>query len=249
MAETTADVDTGYELVELYGGAMKVLIPKGFANMGSIYPIPDNQEVFRSTSTKTNIIIELVERLEPGSYTLPEEVAAQLETSSDTNKEELSAVLYHLHDMCTSNGDTYEILDLPKPYPVQLIPSPAYTCQALVTAKGKISDTQRLLNMLSDSTQQATSTSTSTSTGTAGTTGTTITTPITEHESTSTCHFFLVRLAQYGTDILVYINVPHDMLEESGVPGAVAQEEMRAHDIMANMMRSLGIIDYSLFGG
>lgn len=34
MAETTADVDTGYELVELYGGAMKVLIPKGFANMG-----------------------------------------------------------------------------------------------------------------------------------------------------------------------------------------------------------------------
>lgn len=34
MAESTTDSDTGYELAELYGGAMKVLIPKGFANMG-----------------------------------------------------------------------------------------------------------------------------------------------------------------------------------------------------------------------
>lgn len=98
--------------------------------------------------------------------------------------------------------------------------------------------------MPSDSSLQATSTSTTTDTA-----GTTVTASVTGHETTSTCHFFLVRLAQYGTDILVYINVPHDMLEESGVPGAVAQEEMRAHDIMANMMRSLGIIDYGLFGG
>ncbi|EFQ97366.1 hypothetical protein MGYG_00405 [Nannizzia gypsea CBS 118893] len=243
MAEAV-DPDTGYMLTELYGGAMKVLIPKGFANIGSIFPIPDNQEVFRSTSTKTNIIIELVERLEPGSYTLPEEVVSQLETSSDSNQVELGAVLYHLHDMCTANGDTYEILDPPKPYPVQLIPSPAYTCQALVTSKGQLSDTQRLLNMHSQSSPQAALTSTP-----AGTTGTTVTAPVPQQETTSTCHFFLVRLAQYGTDILVYINVPHDKLEESGVPGAVAQEEMRAHDIMANMMRSLGIIDYSLFGG
>ncbi|KAM5443373.1 hypothetical protein MferCBS31731_001694 [Microsporum ferrugineum] len=229
------EAGNGYALTELYGGAMKVLIPKGFTNMGSIYPIPDNQEVFRSTSTKTNIIIELVERLEPDSCTLPEETAAQLETP-DANKDDLSAVLYHLHDMCTSNGDSYEILDSPKPYPVQLIPAPAYTCQALVTSKGKISDSQRMLNMLS---QNA---------GPTPSSGLTAAAPAAERESTSTCHFFLVRLAQYGTDILVYINVPHDMLEESGVPGAVAQEEMRAHGIMANMMRSLGVVDYSLFG-
>ncbi|KAK2841648.1 hypothetical protein FQN49_006045 [Arthroderma sp. PD_2] len=232
--------DNGYALTGLYGGAMKVLIPKGFSNVGAVYPIPDNQEVFRSTATKTNIIIELVDRLEPGSYTLPAEAAAQLTTNAEAewtttaeaNKDDLSAVLYHLHDMCTANGDSYEILDSPKPYPVQLIPAPAYTCQALVTSKTRVPD--NLPPSITSSQPQ----SQTPSSGSA----------INERESTSTCHFFLVRLAQYSTDILVYINVPHDMLEESGVPGAVAQEEMHAHGIMANMMRSLGIVDYGLFG-
>ncbi|KAF3490557.1 uncharacterized protein GIQ15_00074 [Arthroderma uncinatum] len=211
----------------------------------AIYPIPDNQEVFRSTVTKTNIIVELVDRLEPGSYTLPAETAAQLtassagsewSTSTEVSKEDLSAVLYHLHDMCTANGDSYEILDSPKPYPVQLIPAPAYTCQALVTSKIRVPDNLPSSNTSAQASSEPPS-SGSTATGT-----------INERESTSTCHFFLVRLAQYGTDILVCINVPHDMLEESGVPGAVAQEEMHAHGIMANMMRSLGVVDYGLFG-
>ncbi|KAK2738563.1 hypothetical protein FQN57_006986 [Myotisia sp. PD_48] len=243
-----------YHLADLYGGAMKVLIPKGFTNIGQIYPIPDNQEIFRSTKTKTNIVIELVERLQPGDYNLPQEDLARISTQtpgqypvthSETTIEDFKTVLCHIHDICAANKDKYEILDPPKPYPVLLIPAPAYTCQVLIRSKIRVAAPADGASPGSGSVIASGSVS---GAGESGSATSSTSAAFTERETTGTCHFFLVRLAQFGTDILVHINVPHDDLEESGGPGAIAREELHAHQIMAEMMRSLGVLDYGLFG-
>ncbi|OAX83108.1 hypothetical protein ACJ72_02533 [Emergomyces africanus] len=200
-------------------------------------PVPDNQEAFMSDTTRTSILVEINERLNlpqlqqihpqqavassSTTTTTNPTAAAALATSNtispsntttdDTLAQDLNATAFHLHEVCEISGDSYEILDNPRPIQLPRLPGvPAYMAQALLT-----SSTRR----------QGAATA----------------------AATSTCHFLLIRLKEKSTDIIAYIVVPHAGLENAADAGAVAREEMFAHEAMAKVVESFEIRDYGLF--
>jgi hypothetical protein len=49
------------EIVQLFGGAIEVILPKSILIASTVRQIPDNQEVFLSTTSDDLIIIELLQ--------------------------------------------------------------------------------------------------------------------------------------------------------------------------------------------
>jgi len=66
--------------------------------------------------------------------------------------------------------------------------------------------------------------------------------------STHTCHFLLVRLAAQATDLLVFVNVPHEEFDLSGDPRGLSKEEEMAAALVAKMAETLEIRNWGLFG-
>lgn len=52
-----------YQPISLYGGAVTVSIPTGFADVSTIRQVPDNQEVYLSQTGFASIIFDLTERV------------------------------------------------------------------------------------------------------------------------------------------------------------------------------------------
>ncbi|PGH04375.1 hypothetical protein GX51_03534 [Blastomyces parvus] len=198
-------------------------------------PVPDNQEAFMSNTTRTSILIEITERLNLPQFqqihpqqpeapsntdaatvatTTPSNMAPSNTTTDDPIAQDLNATAFHLHEVCEISGDSYEILDNPRPIQLPKLPgTPAYLAQALLTSNGRP--------------------------GAAASTAAVA--------ATSTCHFLLIRLREKSTDIIAYIVVPHAGLENAADAGAVAREEMFAHEAMAKVVESFEIRDYGLF--
>lgn len=129
--------------------------------------------------------------------------------------QDLNATAFHLHEVCEISGDSYEILDNPRPIQLPKLPGvPAYIAQALLTSSAR----------------QGGATAAAAAAA-----------------ATSTCHFLLIRLKEKSTDIIAYIVVPHAGLENGADAGAVAREEMFAHEAMAKVVESFEIRDYGLF--
>ncbi|KAK2777913.1 hypothetical protein FQN52_002957 [Onygenales sp. PD_12] len=215
-------------------------------------PVPDNQEAFMSNTTHTNILTEITERLELDPQQLQEQLQSQPATASSSSStsaiptqpttqslantnindpltQDLTAAAHHLHELCEVSGDSYEILDAPRPINLPKIPNArAYLAQALLTSRPRYHQQQQ---------QQPQGISAALS-ATAAPPGT---------GETSTCHFLLIRLKEKSTDIIVYIVVPHAVLESGGDPAAVAREEMFAHEAMGRIVDSFEIRDYGLF--
>ncbi|OJD09875.1 hypothetical protein AJ78_08886 [Emergomyces pasteurianus Ep9510] len=199
-------------------------------------PVPDNQEAFMSNTTRTSILIEITERLSLPQLqqTRPQQAVATSSTTTaaaaaaaatsnispsntttdDTMAQDLNATAFHLHEVCEISGDSYEILDNPRPIQLPKLPGvPSYMAQALLTSSAR---------------QGGVSTAAAAA-------------------ATSTCHFLLIRLKEKSTDIIAYIVVPHGGLENAADAGAVAREEMFAHEAMAKVVESFEIRDYGLF--
>ncbi|KAK2802831.1 hypothetical protein FQN50_007237 [Emmonsiellopsis sp. PD_5] len=211
-------------------------------------PVPDNQEAFMSNTTHTSILTEITERLELDPHQLQEQLQSQPATASSSTSsatptiqslantnindpltQDLTATAHHLHELCEVSGDSYDILDSPRPINLPKIPNaPAYLAQALLTSR------PRYHHQL----QQPQGISAALSATAAAPPGT---------GETSTCHFLLIRLKEKSTDIIVYIVVPHAELESGGDPAAVAREEMFAHEAMGRVVDSFEIRDYGLF--
>ena len=47
---------------DLYGGAMKIMLPPSYDDVSDFRPVPDNQEVFADRVSNDSIIIEILER-------------------------------------------------------------------------------------------------------------------------------------------------------------------------------------------
>lgn len=47
---------------DLYGGALKIMLPPGYDDVSDFRPVPDNQEVFADRFSNDSIIIEILER-------------------------------------------------------------------------------------------------------------------------------------------------------------------------------------------
>ncbi|KAL1956180.1 hypothetical protein VTO42DRAFT_7527 [Malbranchea cinnamomea] len=206
-----------YLSTPLFGGAIRVDLPEGFMDMSRLRQVPDNQEVFASNTTRTNIIIEITERVERSAWetTTDGGTTAPLSPADEDSK----AVLYHLNDICEVNQDAYRVLDAPKYHSIPKVAAPALITRALVSTK------VRKPRLGSEGEQLV----------------------IQEEEATATIHLFVIRLVQRRADILVHVNVPHEELESTGDPNAVVGEESRAQDIMAQMMKTFEILDYGLF--
>ncbi|KAK2796405.1 hypothetical protein FQN51_009389 [Onygenales sp. PD_10] len=213
-------------------------------------PVPDNQEAFMSNTTHTNILTEITERLELDPQQLQEQLQSQPAIASSSSAsaiptqpttqslantnindpltQDLTAAAHHLHELCEVSGDSYEILDAPRPINLPKIPNaPAYLAQALLTSRPRYHQQQQQPQGIS-----AALSATAAPPGTG---------------ETSTCHFLLIRLKEKSTDIIVYIVVPHAVLESGGDPAAVAREEMFAHEAMGRIVDSFEIRDYGLF--
>ncbi|PGH29885.1 hypothetical protein GX50_07355 [[Emmonsia] crescens] len=194
-------------------------------------PVPDNQEAFMSNTTRTSILIEITERLNlpqlqqthtpqtaatsTATTTTTSSISPSNTTTDDTMAQDLNATAFHLHEVCEISGDSYEILDNPRPIQLPKLPGvPAYIAQALLTSSAR----------------QGGATAAAAAAA-----------------ATSTCHFLLIRLKEKSTDIIAYIVVPHAGLENGADAGAVAREEMFAHEAMAKVVESFEIRDYGLF--
>jgi hypothetical protein len=196
----------------------KCLAAKAILWKSNIRQVPNHQEVFLSNTTLTSIVIEINERLDQEASTSIADGSVQMDVES--LPEDIRAALLHLHEICYVNGDSYEILDSPRSIELANLKVPAYVGQALITSR-----------------TQARGGAGNGSFETPGVL-----------PATSTCHFLLIRLLEQQTDILVQVIVPHAELEASATVGAVAQEEMFAHGIMARLITSLDIKDWGLFG-
>ena len=144
-----------------------------------------------------------------------------------------------MQEVCSLNGDRFETVEPPMRRADHVIVAPAYTCQSEIFASVMMPNPS--VSDAADASTVAAVTATSGGSGGGGA-------PAVEREVATMCYMFLVRIAKYGTDILVYINVPREPLERSGVPGAVAQEESYGREIMERIIQSLEIVDYGLFG-
>ncbi|KKZ66211.1 hypothetical protein EMCG_08099 [[Emmonsia] crescens] len=195
-------------------------------------PVPDNQEAFMSNTTRTSILIEITERLNlpqlqqthtpqtaaTSTTTTTSSISPSNTTTDDTMDPDLKATAFHLHEVCEISGDSYEILDNPRSIQLPKLPGvPAYIAQALLTSSAR----------------QGSAPAAAAAAAAAAT--------------TSTCHFLLIRLKEKSTDIIAYIVVPHAGLENGADAGAVAREEMFAHEAMAKVVESFEIRDYGLF--
>ncbi|KAI1915675.1 hypothetical protein LOZ58_000101 [Ophidiomyces ophidiicola] len=131
----------GYSRTPLFGGALTAEIPNVFKDMSNVRPIPDNQEVFASSVSDTNIIIELVERLERDSEAARVPLVRILGRESLGNlSDDEFAILAHMHDICKANQERFELVEAPKLCTVQHIPDPSYLCKLKLVSRMVICD-------------------------------------------------------------------------------------------------------------
>ncbi|OJD24813.1 hypothetical protein ACJ73_03819 [Blastomyces percursus] len=189
-------------------------------------PVPDNQEAFMSNTTRTSIIIEITERLDlPQLQQIhPQQPGATATTTtsnispSNTTTDDSIA-----QDLNATAFHLHEVCDISGDrYEILDNPRPIQ----LPKLPGVPAYMAQAL--LTSSTRQG------------GPLAATM-------AATSTCHFLLVRLKEKSTDIIAYIVVPHAGLENAADAGAVAREEMFAHEAMAKVVESFEIKDYGLF--
>lgn len=188
--------------------------------------MPDHQEVFLSSNTLSNLIIEINQRVSEQDAlnasakftrgTVPPSGCATPQVIDH------GACLYHLVDFCDAQ-DKIEVISSPEridvpgvssssPAPVQIN---AYKCASSITTQKR--DAHR------DSTDGP------------------------PPSSTVTCHYLLIRLEEQETDILAWFNVPHDEFLENGDVQGLTNEIDLAKSTIDALASKLEIKDWGLF--
>ena len=62
------------------------------------------------------------------------------------------------------------------------------------------------------------------------------------------CHYLLVRLEKQKTDLLVFMNVPHDEFDTKGDPAGLSREEELATGFVDKLLETLEVKNWGLFG-
>lgn len=62
-----------------------------------------------------------------------------------------------------------------------------------------------------------------------------------------TCHYLMVRLEKQETDLLVFVNVPHDEFDAQGNPRGLSREEEVASGLIDRMVEVLEVKSWGLF--
>ncbi|EED17470.1 Ran-interacting protein Mog1, putative [Talaromyces stipitatus ATCC 10500] len=230
-----------------FGGAITGAVPHGWIDGSTLREVPDHQEMFLSPTTLSNLIFEINEYVpKPSSSGISgvnSGVDVELPTAvnTSTDSDDVAAAMYHILDIC-DDDDTMEVVREPKRVVLRRLSSApvyAYAGSVRFTSPRK----QRR-----DSGIQRQNDTVSTGTGdTAAAAASGSALPIPDR-STNSCHFLLVRLPAQRTDLLVWVNVPHDEFLAQGNEGGLASEEKLAEDVIGKFVEVLDVKDWGLLG-
>ncbi|CRG87796.1 Ran-interacting protein Mog1, putative [Talaromyces islandicus] len=236
---------TQFQERPLFGGAITGTIPQGWLDASDLRQVPDHQEIFLSATTLSNLIVEINE------YVSAQEAppaAAGPGSGTDEENKGVSAALYHLQDLCDED-DTMAIVSAPRR--VQLDRLIASSSAAGVTISisayaGVVKyTTPKRQRGPHQHQQHIAANSNNNSIGDATASSSAAATP---KNSVHSCHFLLVRLPEKQTDLLVFVNVPHDEFDAQGDSGALAREEAVASELVRKFVETIDVVDWNLFG-
>ncbi|CAL9732525.1 nuclear import protein Mog1p [Monosporozyma unispora] len=128
--------------VQLYGGAIATVIPQGFLDASMLREVPDTQEVYVNSRSKSDdfndglgfnesVIIDLLQRVE--------------------EEDDKKALDFHLKEIADLNGSTeWELLKYDNKFDQLATPSAAQTCIFLETAYkwGKVSEKEIVISCI-----------------------------------------------------------------------------------------------------
>ncbi|KAL6239128.1 hypothetical protein BDW75DRAFT_227476 [Aspergillus navahoensis] len=221
---------------DLYGGAIKAIIPERWLDASSLRQIPDHQELFLSPTTLSNLIFEINERVSEDTAlsalqsTPNQEILEILGSNPGATPETVdkAAALYHLNDIRDGDWDALRIVTPPQQVSVQKLPSAkSYkgVAQIISTAVPRSGVAPSIGGAAAGSSAD----------------GALISSVI--------VHYLLVRLEEQETDVLVFFNVPHKEFDEKGDPRGLLEEEELASETINGLVDSLEVVDWGLFGG
>jgi hypothetical protein len=156
-------------------------------------------------------------------------------SGGNVQDEDCAAALYHLRDLCDA-GDSMDIIKPPRSVEVPKLStssSPPATAYAGVVLFKTPNPKWRTGSLETPAPPPV-----FTATGSASSL----------QLVAYSCCFLLVRLPQQTTDLLVYINVPHEEFEKSGDSEGLAEEEAMASRLLDEFERTLEVRDWDLFG-
>jgi hypothetical protein len=168
--------------------------------------------------------------------TLTEQSVPPNGAHSNAQTEDIAAALYHLRDIC-DEGDTMQVINTPHPVSLKRfgsssVPVPAYA--------GLVSFTSpRNRQKGRGATAGGAPVSIDGDTASSSASGPQL--------ATYSCHFLLVRLEPQRTDLLVFVNVPHEEFDLHGDPRALSKEEELASDLVGKFVETLEVKNWDLF--
>ncbi|KAL4892623.1 hypothetical protein BDV59DRAFT_179320 [Aspergillus ambiguus] len=214
-----------------YGGAIKGVIPQGWIDGSSLREVPDHQELFLSPTTLSSQIFEINQRVtEDEAKSVLQRTQPALAAEASDESLDKAAALYHLNDLC-DESDKLEVVVAP-----QVVAMGRFAAGAPSAYRG--------VAMMTTPKRQRRGPGVDSSVGGA-TAGSSVDGALATRTS---CHYLLVRLKPQETDLLVFVNVPHEEFERAGDPRALATEEELAEEVISGLVKELEVQDWSLFG-
>ncbi|KAJ5814727.1 hypothetical protein N7474_006504 [Penicillium riverlandense] len=244
---------------DFFGGAIRGVVPQGWIDGSTLREVPDHQELFLSPTTLSTLIIEINQRVPRdealSTLTMLDHQQPPLHGSSTSNTAstetiDQAAALYHLHDVC-EEGDTMQVVTPPQRVHLsRLLPSsspsssfPAYRGVVSFTTPSRQRPGGRVPSSV-DGVAASTSIAPSAAVSGASLSGEMEGVPQT---SRLTCHYLVVRLEPQATDLVVFLNVPHEEFDQSGDPRGLSKEEVVAEELIETLVQKLEVCDWGLF--
>jgi hypothetical protein len=184
----------------------------------------------------SNLIVEINE------YVSAQEAPPPAGAAAGTEEEKIgvAAALYHLQDLCDED-DTMEVINAPRR--VQLNRLAASSSAAGVTISAFAGVVKYTTPKKQRGPHQHQISTNSSGDATAGSSA-----AATPQKSVHSSHFLLVRLLEKETDLLLFVNVPHDEFDVQGDSGALAREEALASELVGRLIETIDVVDWNLFG-
>ncbi|KAK5686713.1 hypothetical protein LTS12_029031 [Elasticomyces elasticus] len=215
-----------YTQQDFYGGAIVGAIPAGWLDSSTLREVPDHQEIYLSPTTLSNFIFELNQAVSNEDALASVSGDTNNGTETETEAIDKAAATYHLHDLC-DEGDTVQTIVAP-----QRVTLAKFAPETLVRAYGGVVSFTTPKKQRSRQDEGANG-------------GTTNGGP--EEASRLTCHYLMVRMERQETDVLVFLNVPHDEFDAREDTAGLEGEEGLARGLIQRIIQTLEVKDWGLF--
>lgn len=159
-------------------------------------------------------------------------------TGTEEEKIGVAAALYHLQDLCDED-DTMEVINAPHSVQLDRLTASSSAAGVTISAFSGVVKYTTPKKQRGPHQHQQVSTGDATASSSAAATLT---------KSVHSSHFLLVRMPDKETDLLVFVNVPHDEFDAQGDSGALVREEAVASKLLGRFVETIDVVDWNLFG-